>query len=61
MLWLTNRIVRPCFATSPTFSRHFFWKFDVADREHFVDQQDFRLEVGGHGERQAHLHPGCSA
>ena len=28
----------------------------VADREHLVDEQDLGLEVGGHGEGQAHRH-----
>ena len=28
----------------------------VADGEHFVDQQDFRLQVRGDGERQPHVH-----
>ena len=28
----------------------------VTDREHFVDDQDLRLEVGGDGERKSHVH-----
>ena len=29
---------------------------DVTDREHLVHDQDLRLQVGGHGERQADVH-----
>ena len=36
--------------------RHFRWKADVADREDLVDDQDLGLEMGGHGEGQAHVH-----
>ena len=28
----------------------------VADREHFVDEQDIRVDVDGPGERQPHVH-----
>jgi hypothetical protein len=36
--------------------RHFFWKAGVADGEDFVDDEDFRLEVGGDGEGEADVH-----
>src|SRR5438552_1954611 len=31
-------------------------KHHVADCQHLVDDQDFRLEVGGYGEGEAHVH-----
>ena len=31
-------------------------EIDVADGQRFVHQQDFRIDVDGHGERQAHHH-----
>ena len=33
-------------------------EFRVADGEHFIDHQDFRLQVGGDGEAEPHLHAG---
>src|SRR2546430_13383382 len=36
----------------------FFLKVDVADGEDFVDEEDFRLEMGGNGESQADVHAG---
>src|SRR5437660_11696241 len=36
----------------------FFLKVDVADGEDFVDEEDFRLEMGGDGESQADVHAG---
>ena len=56
MLWLTNSTVRPPRATSSILPRHFRWNSDVADRQHLVDDQDLRLQVGGHRERQPHVH-----
>ena len=61
MLWLTNSTVRPSLATSLILPRHFFWNCRVADRQHFVHDQDFRLQVGGHGEGQPHVHAAASS
>ena len=50
--------MRPARATSPILPRHFFWKVDVADGEHFVYEENFRLEMGGDGEGEADVHTG---
>src|SRR5437867_12446124 len=34
----------------------FFLEVDIADREHLVDEEDFRFEMGGDGEGQADVH-----
>jgi len=34
-----------------------FLELGVADREHFVDQKDLRLEMGRDGERETDVHP----
>src|SRR6266700_1353244 len=36
----------------------FALKFDIADGEDFVDEEDFRLEMGSDGEGQADVHAG---
>ena len=36
--------------------RHFFWNCGVADRQHFIDDQDLRLEMRGHRKGQPHVH-----
>src|SRR5207245_2702316 len=36
----------------------FFLKGKVANREHLIDNQDFRVEVSGDSERKPHRHPG---
>ena len=33
-----------------------FLKLGISDREHFVDDENFRLEVSRHGEGQPDLH-----
>src|SRR5262249_1731251 len=40
-------------------SEALFLKFEVADGQNFVDEENFRLEMGGYGEGQAHLHSGA--
>ena len=57
MLWLTNSTVRPSVATSDMRPRHRFWNSRIADGEHLVDDQDLRLQVRRHGEREPHVHP----
>ena len=39
----------------------FLLKLGVADRQHFIDDQDFRVEVRGDGEREAHVHAAAVA
>ena len=39
------------------FAEALFLEIDVADGEHFIDEQNFRLEMRGHGKRQPHVHP----
>ena len=41
------------------FSQALFLERDVADRQNFIHQQNFGLEVRGDGKRQPHLHPGA--
>ena len=48
-------MVRPSLATSHP-SEALLLKGAVADGEHFVDDQDLRLEVRGDGEGQPHIH-----
>ena len=57
MLWLMKSTVRPWRAMSSILPRHFFWKCDVADRQHFVDDQNLGFKVRRDGERQPHVHP----
>ena len=49
----------------PALARHilhlaeaFLLELSVANGEDIVDDEDFRLKVGGHSESQAHIHPG---
>ena len=49
-------MVRPALRHFTHFPEAFLLKRQVADGEHFVHEQDFRLEVRGDGKRQAHLH-----
>src|SRR5207302_698174 len=30
----------------------------IAHRQHLIDDEDFRLQVGGNGEREPHIHTG---
>ena len=57
MLWLTNRTVRPAFGDVLHLAQALLLERGVADGEHFVDDQDLRLQVGGHRESQPHVHP----
>src|SRR2546423_15542904 len=38
------------------FTETFFLKLDVADGQHFVDQENFRIEVGRDGKREPDIH-----
>src|ERR1700723_1781389 len=38
------------------FAQALFLEFDIANGEHLVHQQNFRLQVRGHRKRQTHLH-----
>ena len=40
------------------FAQAFFLEVDVADSKDFIDEEDFRLEMGGDGEGQADVHAG---
>src|SRR5260370_958763 len=40
------------------FAHALLLKTDVADGEDFIDEENFRLEMGGDGEGQAHVHAG---
>src|SRR6266568_2906748 len=41
----------------PHFPQAFLLEIDVADGQHLIHQQDFRLQMRGHGERQTDVHP----
>ena len=56
MLWLTNSTVRPRFGRLLHLAQALALKLGVADRQHLVDDQDLRLQVRGHRERQPHVH-----
>ena len=56
MLWLTNSTVRPPLGHVAHLAEALLLELGVADRQHLVDDQDFRLQVRGHGERQPHVH-----
>ena len=43
-------------ATSLHFAKAFSLERSVADGQDFVDEQDFRFEMRGHGEGEAHVH-----
>src|ERR1700693_395083 len=38
------------------FAQTLFLELDIADGEHFIDEQDFRLEVGGDSKGEADIH-----
>ena len=56
MLWLTNSTVRPPLADVVHLAEALLLEPRVADREHFVDDQDLRLEVRRDREREPHVH-----
>ena len=57
---MTHKQDRPAgFGHVPHFPQALFLEGGIAHRQHFVDQQDLRLQVGGDGKGQAHLHPGA--
>ena len=56
MLWLTNRHRSALLGDIVHLSQALLLEGGVADRQHLVDQQDLRLEVGGDGERQPQVH-----
>jgi len=44
MLWLTNSTVRPSWRYVAHLSQALALELGIADRQHFVDYQDLRLE-----------------
>ena len=56
MLWLTNRTVRPSPGDIAHLAEALLLERGVADGQHLVDDQDLRLQMRGHGEREAHVH-----
>ena len=57
ILWLTNSTVLPSRRdTSSIFPKTFLLKFRIADRQHLIDDQNFRLEMRRHSEREPHIH-----
>ena len=56
-LWETKTTVRPCSRDLAHLPQRLALEGGVADREHLVDEQDLRLEVGGDGEGEPHRHP----
>ena len=57
MLWLTKSTVRPPAATLAHSPERFLLKLRVADCEHFIDDQDLRLQMSRHREGQTNIHP----
>jgi len=54
---MTNKhTVRPSLETSPILPKHFFLKGGIADGQHLIDQEDFRFQMSGDGEGEAHVH-----
>src|ERR1700741_3422953 len=39
------------------FAQALFLEIDVANSKNFIYEKDFRLEMGGDGESEAHIHP----
>ena len=56
MLCETNRMVASRCCSSLAKSMHLLLEREVADRQHFVEQQDLGLEMRRDRERQAHVH-----
>ena len=56
MLWLTKRTVRPVPTDCLHLPQALLLKFRIPHRQHLVHNQYFRLQVGRHGKRQAHVH-----
>ena len=48
--------MRPLLRNFLHFAEALLLKFEVADGQHFVHEQNFGLEMRGHGKRQPHLH-----
>src|SRR5260370_25091353 len=47
----------PTFGHFSHLAQTFLLKINVSYSQHFVDQQDFRIQAGCHGERQPLIHP----
>ena len=59
MLWLTKSTVRPFAARDLIhLAKTLLLELGIADREHLVDDQDFRLQMRRDGKRQPHIHAG---
>ena len=54
--WLTSSTVRPSLRRSCIRPRHLLRKCRSPDRQHLVDDEDFRLEVRRDRKRQPHVH-----
>ncbi len=54
--WLTSRIARPSRSDLLDLVEAPPLELLVADREHLVDDEDLRLEMGGDGKAEPHLH-----
>ena len=61
MLWLTNSTVRPLLRHVLHLAQALLLELGVADRQHFVHDQDLRVQVRGDGERQADVHPAANS
>ena len=57
MLWLTKSTVRPLGRNLRHAAEALLLELGIADGEHLVDDQDLRLQVRRHGERESHVHP----
>ena len=58
ILWLTNSTVRPCLRDVLHLAQALLLELRIAHGQHLVHDEDFRFQVGGHGEGQAHVHAG---
>ena len=58
MSWVTNTIVRPSSRIRLNTSKHFCCERGVADGENLVDQQDVRVDLNRHREREPDVHAG---
>ena len=54
---MTHKQDRAAFLRQPAhLSQAFFLKFNVANRQHFIEQKYFRIQVSRHSKSQAHKH-----
>jgi hypothetical protein len=55
--WETNRMVTPRARKFVDLAHAALAKVNVADGQRFIHQQDFGIDIDGHGEGQPHHHP----